>query len=313
LYVSHRLDEILELCDKVTVFRDGRKVVTSDRENLTKMHLVESIVGSEFVTPDQATVSKPDSERPVVLEVQHLARAPMVRDVSFELHEGEILGLAGLVGAGRTETARLIFGADRAEAGTMRLKGTEVRPRSPADAARLGIGLVPEERRAQGLILDRPVDYNLNLSSFSELRWARAIPLIRFDKAHRRAEELVKKLAIKTPSISTPTRQLSGGNQQKVVIGKWVGRQPSVLILDEPSRGVDVGARAEIHNIIREHARAAAGVIVISSEVEEMIGLCDRVLVMAEGTIVGSLAGEEITKENIVALSYAHASKVGAQ
>jgi ribose transport system ATP-binding protein len=311
LYVSHRLDEILELCDQVTVFRDGRKVVTTPRENLSKIHLVESIVGAEFVAEEEAAVEHDTGD--VVLEVHGLARGKAVKDVSFELHEREVLGFAGLVGSGRTETARMIFGADRPESGQIILDGRPIRMRQPSDAAKLGIGLVPEERRAQGVVLDRPVEFNINLTSFRSLRIGKYLPLLDRRRSRARAHEVVDDLKIKTESIATPIRQLSGGNQQKVVIGKWLGRDPRVLILDEPSRGVDVGARGEIHRVVREYAESGAGVIVISSEFEELIGLCDRVLVMAEGRIVGSLRGPDITKEAMISLSYAGTAIGGSQ
>ena len=311
LYVSHRLDEILELCDQVTVFRDGRKVVTTPRENLSKIHLVESIVGAEFVAEQESAVEHETGE--VVLEVRDLHRGKAVRGVSFDLHEHEVLGLAGLVGSGRTETARMIFGADRPDSGQIILDQRPIRMRQPSDAAKLGIGLVPEERRGQGVVLDRPVDFNINLTSFRSLRITRYLPLLNQSRSRSRAKQVVDELSIKTESLNTPIRQLSGGNQQKVVIGKWLGRHPRVLILDEPTRGVDVGARGEIHRVVREYAASGAGVIVISSEVEELIGLCDRVLVMAEGKVVGSLLGREISKEAMISLSYADTANGGSE
>jgi ribose transport system ATP-binding protein len=307
LYVSHRLEEILQLCHRVTVFKDGRKVITRAAADLDKRQLVEAIVGAEFV--DQEIVPATPRQGSVVLDVNNVRSGNMVRGVSFQLHEGEVLGLAGLVGAGRTELARLIFGADRLDGGEIRLDGGALRLRTPADATRAGICLVPEERRSQGIVIDRSISFNINLPSFRALRWAKSLPLLNMGEARLQATKVADRLQIKMSHVDAPVRELSGGNQQKVVIGKWLGRKPRVLILDEPSRGVDVGARAEIHHIVRETAEAGAGAIVISSEIEELVGLCDRVLVMAEGKIVGSLVGEGITKEAMVSLSYVHAAE----
>lgn len=304
LYVSHRLDEIMDLCDRVTVFKDGDRVLHADRAAMTKDGLVRAIVGGEVPAADSATT--PDHARPVVLEVRHLGRGSVVRDVSLQLHAGEVLGLAGLVGAGRSELARLIFGADRADSGTMSLDGAPWKPTGPHDAVAGGIGFIPEERRSQGLILHKDVSFNINLADLGPLRYAPPLPLISLGRAARRAQDIARQLRVKTPRVTTPVVELSGGNQQKVVIGKWLTRNPRVLILDEPSRGVDVGARAEIHRSIKELAAGGVGAMVISSEVEELPGLCDRVLVMVEGRIAGELTGPEITKEAILQLSYAH-------
>ena len=221
-----------------------------------------------------------------------LARAPKVRGVSFDLRQGEVLGLGGLVGAGRTELARLLFGADRPHEGSMTLDGKPFAPRSPTDAVKAGLGFVPEERRAEGLILSKSVAFNMSLAN---LQFARLpAKLCRSSAAAARkalAERAIRDLAIKTASIETPVGRLSGGNQQKVVIGRWLASKPKVLILDEPTRGVDVGARAEIHRLIRSLAAEGMAVLVISSEPEELPDLCDRVLVMAEGRIVERAGG----------------------
>jgi ribose transport system ATP-binding protein len=304
LYVSHRLDEILELCHKVTVFKDGSRVLTTEGRSVTRAMLVRAIVGGEVaalpVTPANASAGR------VVLEARGLSRGTRVRNASFILHEGEVLGLGGLVGAGRTELARLVFGADRPEAGEVLLDGRPWRCRGPYDAVRAGIGFVPEERRSQGVVLHKSINFNINLPALTPLRVVKGLPLISPRRAGDRARAMAKRLSIKMASIDMPVGELSGGNQQKVVIGKWLMSQPRVLILDEPSRGVDVGARAEIHRIIKDLARQGTSVIVISSEVEELPDLCDRVVVMVEGRIVGALTGREITKEAILQLSYAH-------
>ena len=309
LYVSHRLDEILDLCSRVTVFKDGAGVLSVERSVLTKSALVKAIVGGEVEALSGASTPPPDL--PVILEARGLSRGHRVRNASFALHKGEVLGLAGLVGSGRSELVRLIFGADKPDRGELYIDGQRVTIKNPHDAVRHGIALVPEERRSQGLLLSKSVAFNINLPTLAALRQIRWLPLISLRRGDVRAKAVVERLQVKTRSINTPVRNLSGGNQQKVVIGKWLTEAAKIFILDEPSRGVDVGARGEIHAIVRELAARNAGVIVISSEVEELPGLCDRVLVMVEGRIVGALVGAEITKEALLQLSYAHDQEAG--
>jgi ribose transport system ATP-binding protein len=303
LYVSHRLDEILALCQRVTVFRDGLSVADLAGTTLSRPALVEAIVGGS-VEPASKTV-RADAKHAIVLSVRGLARAPKVGGISFDLTHGEVLGLGGLVGAGRTELARLIYGADQPDAGTMTLEGQPFAPRSPAMAVRAGMGFVPEERRAQGLVLTKSVAFNLGLANLDSLIASPLMPLINGRKRRWLAERAIRELAIKTESIETPVARLSGGNQQKVVIGRWLQSRPKVLILDEPTRGVDIGARAEIHRLIRSLAERGTAVLVISSEPEELPDLCDRVLVMAEGRMVGELKGTALTRHAIIAASYA--------
>jgi ribose transport system ATP-binding protein len=303
LYVSHRLDEILRLCRRVTVFRDGRSVAEISDDALTRPALVDAIVGGAvdvFQKRDRLVASGE-----VALSVRHLGRAPKVRDVSFDLRRGEVLGLGGLVGAGRSELGRLLFGADRPDAGAMTLDDRPFAPRQPAEAVRAGLGFVPEERRTEGLILSKSVAFNLGLANLDAIVAGRWLPFISNRKRETLAQGTVRDLAIKTQGIETPVGRLSGGNQQKVVIGRWLQSQPKVLILDEPTRGVDVGARAEIHRLIRELAGRGMAVLVISSEPDELPDLCDRVLVMAEGLIVRELDGAAVTRQAIIAASYA--------
>lgn len=302
LYVSHRLDEILRLCAAVTVFRDGNFVTVIDRPNLTRAALVEAIVGGvvENLSHEKHYVRK---ER--MLSVSGLSRLPKVKDVSFELHRGEVLGIGGLVGAGRTELIRLIYGADRADAGQMTLDGQAFLPKTPAQAVKAGLGLVPEERRADGLLLTKSVAFNLQLSNLTNIIRNPALPLIDYRRRADLSSQTVRDLSIKAQSIETPVGLLSGGNQQKVVIGRWLLRLPKILILDEPTRGVDIGARADIHRLIRELAARGMAVIVVSSEPDELPDLCDRVLVMAEGRIVRELTGAGITRNALVEASYA--------
>jgi ribose transport system ATP-binding protein len=302
LYVSHRLDEILNLCSTITVFKDGEKVLQRVR-GMTKNDLIHAIVGAEAVAVPPKKSAGRLGER-IILQLKELRRAPRVRDVSLSLYAGEVVGLAGLVGAGRTELANLIFGADALDHGTMLLDGSVYRPRSPHEATTNGVVLVPEERRSQGLILDRSISFNINLPFLKPARLFAPLPVVSTRRSTSRANEIMNQLRIKAETAATPVRQLSGGNQQKVVIGKWLTLAPRLLILDEPSRGVDVGARSDIHRIINELAERGAAILVISSDDEELPGLCDRVIVMTEGRIAGELRGAEITREAILRLSY---------
>jgi len=303
LYVSHRLHEILDLCDRVTVFRDGRSVREFERHDLTRQRLVEAIVGGR---PAEAQpVRRSLAGRNVALRVENLARLPRVRGVSFDLHEGEVLGLGGLVGAGRTELARLIYGADRPDTGTMTLNGAPFAPRTPHAAVKAGLGLVPEERRAEGLILTKSVAFNVSLANLKRIVMSPALPLISDRARNSLALDTIRALSIKTDGVETPVGRLSGGNQQKVVIGRWLASAPRVLILDEPTRGVDIGARVEIHRLIRGLAEKGMAVLVVSSEPDELPDVCDRVLVMAEGRIVRELTGAAVSRSAIVEASYA--------
>jgi len=310
LYVSHRLDEILSLCQRVTLFRDGASVATVSGQSLTKKGLIDAIAGREIANRTVPTGHR--TAGAVVIEARGLRRAPAVRDVSFALHAGEVLGFAGLVGAGRTELARLIFGADTPEGGAILIDARPVHLSGTDDAVRRGIALVPEERRSEGLVLKQTIAFNINLASWGSLRWVRWLPLISHRRGARQAAATAQRLRVKAPSVQTLVRQLSGGNQQKVVIGKWLGRAVRALILDEPTRGVDVGAREEIHKIIRELADNGIGVMMISSEFEELLG-CDRVLVMVEGRIAGELRGDDISEEAMLHLCYAHLREAEAR
>ena len=220
-----------------------------------------------------------------------------------------MLGIGGLVGAGRSELVRLIYGADRPDAGSMVLDGKPFLPKSPAQAVKSGMGLVPEERRADGLLLTKSVAFNLQLANLLNIVRSPALPLIDYGKRENLSPQIVHDLAVKTQSIETPVGLLSGGNQQKVVIGRWLLRAPKILILDEPTRGVDIGARADIHRLIRDLAARGMAVLVVSSEPDELPDLCDRVLVMAEGRIVRELTGTNITRNAIVEASYAFEGK----
>ncbi|MBZ9856472.1 sugar ABC transporter ATP-binding protein [Mesorhizobium sp. CA13] len=303
LYVSHRLDEILKLCDRVSVLRDGDSVAEFTRAGLDRRTLVEAIVGADHASSDSGPGYSPQNHD-IVLRVQNLARLPKVRGVSFELRQGEVLGIGGLVGAGRSELVRLIYGADRADSGSMTLRGKPYAPKSPEAAVAAGLGLVPEERRTEGLFLSKSVAFNLGLVNLDKLVLGRGVPLLSRKSQSSLARETMKLLSIKTASMDTPVGRLSGGNQQKVVIGRWLRRAPHILILDEPTRGVDIGARAEIHRQIRELAAAGMAVLVVSSEPDELPELCDRVLVMAEGLVVRELSGASMSRSAIIEASY---------
>jgi ABC-type sugar transport system ATPase subunit len=305
LYVSHRLDEVLNLSDRVTVFRDGSVTHRAVRGELDKPGLIRAIVGREVeaLPPAEATINR--SESPL-FEARGVAGGPLVHDVSFRLYRGEVLGFGGLVGAGRTELARLAFGADRLESGSFHLDDAHLRSGSVTVAIANGIGLVPEERRSQGLMLEKSVAYNINVAVTRTLRSISWLPFISAQRSRDRAERLVAQLAIKTSSVNQTVGSLSGGNQQKALIARWLTPSVKVLFLDEPSRGVDIGARQEIHRSIRDLATSGVGTVVISSDNEELVALCDRVIVMCEGRVAGEVSGQELTESRIIELSYNH-------
>ncbi|MER9799435.1 sugar ABC transporter ATP-binding protein [Mesorhizobium sp. M0142] len=302
LYISHRLDEILNLCTRVSVFRDGRSVAELAGDALHRPALVEAIVGGAIRDTQRTATAR--ARGGVVLEAKNLTWVPKVRGVSLELHAGEVLGIGGLVGAGRTELARLLFGADRPDSGEMALMGRPYTPSSPAAAVQVGLGLVPEERRAEALFLSKSIAFNLSIANLDRVAFGRYLPLMNRRARTSMAGEMIRALSIKARNASTPVGRLSGGNQQKVAIGRWLQRIPKVLILDEPTRGVDIGARTEIHRLIRQQAEAGMAVLVISSEPDELPELCDRVLVMAEGRIVRELTGLAMSRKAIVEASY---------
>lgn len=293
IYISHRMDEIQRIADRVTVLRDGRSVRSSvPLRDLTLDEIVFLMVGRELAKgyPDS-----PAQAREELLRVESLSAGP-VRDVSFTLRRGETLGIVGLVGSGRTELARAIFGADKIDAGAIYLEGKRITPRSPREAIDLGIGFLTEDRKGQGLILHDPVRQNISLATLERIT-PRGFINQRQERENARA--WVKELNIRTPTIEQRVRNLSGGNQQKVVLARWLLARSRVLIFDEPTRGVDVGAKAEIYALMRRLVAEGAGIIMISSELPEAIGMCDRLLVMREGRVVGELPKEEATAERV--------------
>lgn len=301
VYVSHRLDEVMDLCDDITVFRDGEMVLSTTRDQITKPDLVRAIVGGDVEHLEKHVAQ---TEGRVVLDVRSISDKNLLRNISLQVHEGEVLGLAGLVGAGRTELAQIIYGDARATAGEIYLDGVKTKFRSAADGAEAGIGLVPEERRSQGVFLERSIGFNVTISSLRDSVWWRWLPLLKPRHSNLRALKSTQEVGVNTKDMKMLIGSLSGGNQQKVVIARWITQKPKLLILDEPSRGVDVGARAEIHRVIRELADQGTAVIAISSDSEELVDLCDRVVVMNEGKITDELVGPRITLENIVSMSF---------
>jgi ribose transport system ATP-binding protein len=247
----------------------------------------------------------------VALDVRGLNRGRMVQDVSFTLRRGEILGLAGLVGAGRTEVARAIFGADRADSGTILVHGRPTRIKSPADAVRNGIGYLSEDRKRYGLALGMDVETNIVLATFR--KFMRAFGRVDFRRTRAAAEQRVQRLGIKTPSIRQKVRNLSGGNQQKVVIAKWLTADTDILIFDEPTRGIDVGAKSEVYHLLNELARQGKAIVMISSELPEILRMSHRIVVMCEGRIRGELSGAEATQEKIMTYATMRTTAIGAQ
>ncbi len=299
VYISHKMDELQRIADRVTVLRDGRRVCTQPMAGADMGELIRLMVGR---TLKQAVPDTPDlSAAPVVLAARHLSRGRSVRDASFTLRRGEILGLAGLMGAGRTELARLVFGADPRDGGELLVHGRRVEVRCPADAVRAGIAYLPEDRKRLGLATGLDVETNLLLPSLA--RFAGRLGRVDRSAARAAAQGLVQRLGIKTPSLAQVVGRLSGGNQQKIALARWLLREPDILIVDEPTRGVDVGAKAEIHQLLRAFAASGKALIVISSELPELLGLAHRILVMCEGRISGELAATDATQEALMALA----------
>ncbi|MCE7984303.1 MAG: sugar ABC transporter ATP-binding protein [Caldilinea sp. CFX5] len=309
IFISHRLEEVLQICDRVTVLRDGKHVGDVAVENTSKDDLIRMMVGRSLETffhkAATPTTTPTADQRDMVLAVRNLSRhgnaqnpnAEVLRNVSFELRRGEILGLAGLVGAGRTELVRTIFGADPRDSGEILIEGQPVQIHSPLDAIRLGIGLVPEDRKGQGLILGLAVRHNMtlaNLASFTNLGF------VRLAAEARQVTEYVQRFQIRTPGIERQVVNLSGGNQQKVVIAKWLMLQPKILILDEPTRGIDVGAKSEIYDLMQQLATSGVSIIMISSEFPELLAMCDRMVCICEGRVTGVLDRAAASLESLM-------------
>lgn len=301
IYISHRLEELFEVGDRVTVLRDGEVIQTAPMSDVNPQSLIRLMVGRDLpaVFPKR-TVSIGD----VALETRNLTcRAAGVRAVSLSLRAGEILGLAGLIGSGRTELAWTLFGLTSADAGQIFVAGKEVRMTSPAQAIQRGLAYLPEDRRRHGVILDMPIAANVTLASLSTITHR---GFLDFARESALAADFADRLAIKAPSVFVPVNHLSGGNQQKVALSRWLATRPSVLILDEPTQGIDVGAKAEIHRLMCDLAEQGLAILMISSELPEILGMSDRIAVMREGTIAGIMDRSEATPPKILALALGH-------
>ena len=283
VYVSHRLKEIVDITDRIVVMQDGRVMLTRPTAGVSEGEIVDAIAGAATALPPRRTSGSAGTAE-VLLQVRDLGRSTSVRNASFDLHAGEVLGVAGLVGSGRTELVRLIFGADVSTSGSISLAGRPVRLRNPRDAVNAGIVLLPEDRRHQGLVLDMTLRENMTLASLAKHLWGRTF-FIRKSSEARAAASLVAQLRIRTSGFEQHVRRLSGGNQQKVVLAKWITRDSRVLIFDEPTQGVDVHAKAEIFALIRQAVADGRAAIVICSDFAELVALADRVIVMREGAL----------------------------
>ena len=297
IYISHRMEEIFQIADSITIMRDGEVTGTGRRDQMEMNQVIELMIGRKLSTMFPPRTVEIGEE---ILRVEEL-EGEAFRRISFSVRRGEVLGISGLVGSGRSEIVRAIFGADRKKSGKVYLNGKEVTIRSPKDAVRLGIGLIPENRKEQGLVLEFAVKHNITMPNIRSVRGA--LGVIRQKQENRLAQSLVEKLTVKTDSIDTAVHQLSGGNQQKVVLAKWFNTDSQVIIFDEPTRGVDVGAKIEIYNLINEFAKRNLGVIIISSELNEIIGMCDRTIVIDNGEKKGELKKKELSELNIMKLA----------
>jgi ribose transport system ATP-binding protein len=299
IYISHKMDELKQIADRVTVMRDGEYVATVAAQDTSVEAIIGMMVGRTLtdIEPSHSTGEKGE----VALDVKNLNAGPLVRDVSFTLRKGEILGFAGLMGAGRTEVARAVFGADPIESGEIAVKGVKAIIRSPSDAVKRGIGYLSEDRKRFGLATGMDVESNIVMSNLSKFLTCNFF--LRRAQIRRTASHFINLLAIRTPSAAQEVRLLSGGNQQKIVIAKWLERDCDVLFFDEPTRGIDVGAKNEIYKLLRALASEGKAVVMISSELPEILRMSDRVIVMCEGRITGELSAAEATQERIMHLA----------
>ncbi|WP_313893809.1 sugar ABC transporter ATP-binding protein [Psychrobacillus sp.] len=296
IYISHRMDELKRISDRITVMRDGTYVDTLITAETEMSKVIQLMVGRHVYIESKPNIA--EGEKEIVLQMKNISTKALLKDVSFELKKGEILGFAGLMGAGRTEVARVLFGADPATTGTINLHGNEVKIKSPAVAVKHGIGYLSEDRKQFGLLVNMDVKSNIALATIKDYQ-SKAM-FVSDSKIKKIAIEYVDQLKIKTPSVDQEIRLLSGGNQQKVVIAKWLQRDCDILIFDEPTRGIDVGAKGEIYKLLDELAASGKSIIMISSELPEILRMSHRIVVMAEGKITGVLSSEEATQEKIM-------------
>jgi galactofuranose transport system ATP-binding protein len=301
IYVSHRLEELYEICDRVTVLRDGRVAHTGELSDLSRLQLIAHMLGRELAEVEKEGATgfgeEHEAAREPILVAQGLTQHPRLREVSLDVRPGEVVGLAGLLGAGRSETAKAIFGAEPLDSGSVRMEGKDIKTGSPGAAIKAGIAFLPEDRKLEGIIPDLSVKENIVAAALPRLARAGMVS----EKAQEElVEEYVQSLGIKTSNPDQPVRELSGGNQQKVLLARWLCMNPKVLILDEPTRGIDVGAKAEIQKLVDDLATKGLGIILISSELEEMTEGSDRVVALRDGAVVGLLSEEEITEGNLM-------------
>ena len=295
VFISHHLEEVFEICDRVVVLRDGAAVETRPTADWTEASLIQAMVNrpiDALFPPRHATIGD------VLLEVEGLSSAGRFEDVSFQLRAGEVLGLGGLIGAGRTEVLKSIYGALPISAGRIRVQARDVTIRTPRDAIAAGVALVPEDRKGEGLVMPFPVRANVALSTLTRVAWLRTFLAPR--RIDRLADEAVRELRIRTPSIRQRVQLLSGGNQQKVVLGRALTTKPRVFLLDEPTRGIDVGAKVEVYRLINALAEQGAAILVVSSDMIELLGLCDRILVMRAGRVAGAVPRDEFSQERVM-------------
>ena len=300
IFISHRLDEIFTICDRVTVLKDGKYVGTEDIKDIDKYKLVKMMMGKEV---NQASACQHEYRRytekdPYLCEVKNIRWKNKLKNISFGIHKGEVLGLAGLLGSGRTETARLIFGCDRPDDGKILFEGKPVKFKGSYAAVKRGIAFCTEDRREEGILSNMSIEDNISIANVkaiqSRLGW------IDRKKKKNIALKYIKQIAIKTPSVLQRIKNLSGGNQQKVILARWLNTDPKLIILDEPTRGIDVGAKAEIEALIHQFAEAGVSVLLISSELQELVRNCDRIIIIRDGSNVGEVGQEEISENSIM-------------
>ncbi len=298
IFISHRLEEVFDICDSVTVLKDGKYVGTFPIEEIDQRKLVEYMVGREVVATDRADMDTPkiNRDRKPIIELRHVRSGHVIRDMSFSIYPGEIVGLAGLLGSGRTETARVIYGCDKMDDGQILMDGKQVKISSPAKALKKRIAFCTENRRVDGIIPNMEIKNNVVLNSLGAIS---KLGIINSAKRERIVKGYIEKLSIKTPSIKQRIKNLSGGNQQKVMIARSLASSPKLIMLDEPTRGIDVGAKAEVERLMHEMADSGIGILFISSELSEVIRNSDRVIVVRDGKSVGELTGEEISMAQI--------------
>lgn len=301
IYISHRLEELKEIADSVTILRDGVYIKTLNYRDTTLEELISLMVGRE-IDEKFPRVEVVKGEK--IFEVKNLSRKGKLKNISFNLYKGEVLGFAGLMGAGRTELMRAIFGADTKDSGEILLKGKKININSPYDAIKSGIVYVPEDRKHDGLALSMSVANNITLASVDKI--SNNLGIIDLSKERKKSQNIVSELRIKTPSLNQKAGNLSGGNQQKIVVGKWLLKEPQIFIFDEPTRGIDVGAKIEIYNVLNDLKQKGIGVIVVSSELPELLGISDRILVMCEGEIKANLRTLDTNQEEIMYYATLH-------